>query len=58
MGQIASALSDRSAPTKMGKSTRWTHQVVARIFKQGYHARADIPRTVAITDDAITPNTA
>jgi hypothetical protein len=58
MGRIAGALTDRSAPTKMGKSTRWTHQVVARIFKRGYRARADIPGAVGRNDDAITPNAA
>ncbi len=33
--RIAKVLSDRSMPTKTGKSARWTHQAMARILKRG-----------------------
>ena len=33
--RIAEALTERGVPTKTGKSTRWTHQAIARIIKRG-----------------------
>ena len=32
--QVAKALTDRSVPTKTGRSQRWTHQAVARILNR------------------------
>ncbi len=36
---IADALTERGEPTKTGKSTRWTHQAVARILGRPEHSR-------------------
>ena len=41
MGRIAGALTDHRAPTKTGKSHRWTHQAVARILKREHRAPTD-----------------
>ncbi len=34
LAQIASELTERGVPTKTGKSSRWTHQAVARILNR------------------------
>ena len=36
---IADALTRRGEPTKTGKSTRWSHQAVARILGRPEHSR-------------------
>ena len=41
MGRTARALTDRSAPTRTGKSSEWTHQAVARILKREHRAPTD-----------------
>jgi hypothetical protein len=47
MGRIAGALADRSAPTKTGKSHRWTHQAAARILKRERRVPTDLSDALA-----------
>ena len=41
LAKIAGALTKRSVPTKTGRSSRWTHQAVARILSRRGPSRSD-----------------